>query len=53
MIAQVVEGHEEHGQMHLFRLDLTEATHVGLNEAATLMVIETWTPEKGVRTLTR
>lgn len=44
---------EEHGQMHLFRLDLTEVSHIGLDEEATKMVIRTWTPQRGVRTIER
>ena len=38
---------------HLFRLDLREVSTVGLDEGRTLLVIEVWTPEGGVRTITR
>src|SRR3954452_14548689 len=38
---------------HSFRLDLTEVSTVGLDDAKTLLVITVWTPEKGVRTITR
>jgi hypothetical protein len=41
------------GPSHLFRLDVTEVSTVGLNEAKTLLVIEVWTPERGVRTIER
>ena len=41
------------GPSHLFRLDVTEASTVGLNEAKTLLVIEVWTPEHGLRTIER
>jgi hypothetical protein len=38
---------------HLFRLDLTEVSTVGLDSSRTHLVIEVWTPERGVRTITR
>src|SRR3954466_13385177 len=38
---------------HSFRLDLTEVSTVGLDAAKTHLVIDVWTPEKGVRTITR
>lgn len=41
------------GRSHLFRLDLHEATHIGLNAERTQLVIETWTPDRGVRTIRR
>jgi hypothetical protein len=41
------------GPSHLFRLDVTEASTVGLNEAKTLLVIEVWTAERGLRTIER
>ena len=42
-----------HGPSHLFRLDLREVSTVGLDEDRTQLVIEVWTPERGVRTITR
>jgi len=42
-----------HGPSHLFRLDLREVSTVGLDEDRTQLVIEVWTPECGVRTITR
>jgi len=32
-----------------FRADLTEVVHTHLNEAATLLVVEWWTPARGLR----
>lgn len=43
----------EHGPSHLFRLDLTEASTVRVDEAAKLLIIEVWTPEGGVRRIER
>jgi len=41
------------GPSHLFRLDLREVSTVGLDEGRTQLVIEVWTPERGVRTIKR
>jgi hypothetical protein len=41
------------GPSHLFRLDLREVSTVGLDEARKSLVIEVWTPERGVRTIER
>ena len=41
------------GPSHLFRLDLREVSTVGLDEARTQLVIQVWTPERGVRTIKR
>jgi Pyridoxamine 5'-phosphate oxidase len=38
---------------HRFRLDLREVSTVGLDEARKHLVIDVWTPDKGVRTITR
>jgi hypothetical protein len=43
----------ENGPSHLFRLDITEASTVGLDEAKTKLVIEVWTAERGVRVIER
>jgi hypothetical protein len=43
----------EAGPSHLFRLDLTEVSTVGLDEERNALVIEVWTPEGGVRTMKR
>jgi hypothetical protein len=41
------------GPSHLFRLDLREVSTVGLDEARENLIIEVWTPERGVRTIKR
>lgn len=41
------------GPSHLFRLDLREVSTVGLDEARRNLVIRVWTPEVGVRSMTR
>ena len=41
------------GPSHLFRLDLREISTVGLDDARKNIVVEVWTPERGVRTITR
>ena len=41
------------GPSHLFRLDLREVSTVGLDEGRTQLVIQVWTPERGVRTIKR
>jgi Pyridoxamine 5'-phosphate oxidase len=39
------------GPSHLFRLDLREVSTVGLDDERKSLVIEVWTPERGVRTI--
>ena len=41
------------GPSHLFRLDLREVSTVGLDEGRTKLVIDVWTPERGVRRIER
>jgi hypothetical protein len=41
------------GPSHLFRLDLREVSVVGLNDARNGIVIDVWTPDRGVRTIER
>jgi len=41
------------GPSHLFRLDLHEVSTVALNDERNALVIEVWTPERGVRTIKR
>jgi hypothetical protein len=36
-----------------FRADITEVVHTHLNEAATKLVVEWWTPTRGLRTIER
>jgi hypothetical protein len=43
----------EAGPSHLFRLDLREVSTVGLDDARTQLVIDVWTPGRGVRTIRR
>jgi hypothetical protein len=43
----------EHTGSHLFRLDLREVSTVGLDDARSHLVIDVWTPERGVRTIKR
>jgi len=43
----------QHAGSHLFRLDLREVSTVGLNDERNRLVIEVWTPERGVRTIER
>ncbi len=41
------------GPSHLFRLDIREVSAVRLSDDRKQLVIEVWTPETGVRTITR
>ena len=41
------------GQSHLFRLDVREASTVSLDDSGKQLVIEAWTPERGVRRVER
>jgi hypothetical protein len=41
------------GPSHLFRLDLREVSTVGLADSGKALVIEVWTPERGVRRIER
>jgi Pyridoxamine 5'-phosphate oxidase len=41
------------GDSHRFRLDIREASTVGLNEDRSALVIEVWTPAGGVRSISR
>jgi hypothetical protein len=41
------------GPSHLFRLDVREVSLVGLDEAREHLLIEVWTPARGVRTIKR
>jgi hypothetical protein len=44
---------EEAGSSHLFRLDLREVSTVALDDERKALLIEVWTPERGVRTMKR
>jgi Pyridoxamine 5'-phosphate oxidase len=41
------------GPTHLFRLEVHEASAVRLSEDRKQLVVESWTPERGLRTLAR
>jgi hypothetical protein len=41
------------GPSHAFRLDITEVSAVYLDDAKSKLIIEVWTPDKGVRTIER
>jgi Pyridoxamine 5'-phosphate oxidase len=41
------------GRSHRFRLDLREVSTVELDDERKALVIEVWTPERGVRTIKR
>ncbi len=46
-------GAPRSARRHLFRLDLSEVSHVALNDAGRAIVITSWTPERGVKVLER
>lgn len=43
----------EPGEGEMFTADITEVVITGLDDAATMLVIETWTPERGLRRIER
>jgi hypothetical protein len=43
----------EPGEGELFTADITEVVITGLDDAATMLVIETWTPQRGLRRIER
>ena len=52
-VKAVVEGDAPPGPMHLFRLDLAEVSTVRLSEDRKHLVIDVWTPDGGLRTMSR
>jgi Pyridoxamine 5'-phosphate oxidase len=52
-VQEINGGNAPPGPSHLYRLDLREVSTVGLNEKRNGIVIEVWTPERGVRTIER
>jgi hypothetical protein len=52
-VQAIVEGNAPPGPMHLFRLDLSEVSTVRLSEDRKHLVIDVWTPDGGVRTMSR
>jgi hypothetical protein len=52
--ARAIAGDEApSGPMHVFRLDLREVSTVGLDDEGKQLVIEVWTPDRGVRAMRR
>jgi hypothetical protein len=52
-VQAIIGGNAPPGPAHLFRLDLREVSTVGLDESRTALVIDVWTPDRGVRTIRR
>ena len=44
---------EEAGDVHLFRVDVTELVHTRVGEPADHLVIELWQEGRGLRTMRR
>jgi hypothetical protein len=51
--AEATEVAGDDGPSHRFRLDVTEASTVSVDEAAKLLIVTVWTPEGGVRRIER
>jgi Pyridoxamine 5'-phosphate oxidase len=47
------EGAEQQPDGEMFRADITEVVITGLNPEATRLVVESWTPERGLRKVER
>lgn len=47
------ENPDDEPQGDLFRADITEVVVTGLNPEATMLVVESWTPERGLRRVER
>ncbi|MFI5907966.1 pyridoxamine 5'-phosphate oxidase family protein [Dactylosporangium sp. NPDC051541] len=47
--ARPADAHPEHGDGDRFRADIAAVVHTHLNPEATLLVVEWWTPEQGLR----
>ncbi len=52
-VARIVDGKAPPGPLHLFRLDVREASVVALDETRDGIVVQWWTPEGGVRRTAR
>jgi hypothetical protein len=52
-VAEEVTDAARRGSSHLFRLDLREVSTVGLNDRRNGLVIDVWTPDRGVRRIER
>ena len=53
MAVEITEADQEGERAHRFRLDLREVSTVRLDDERTHLIIDIWTPEKGVRTIKR
>jgi pyridoxamine 5'-phosphate oxidase-like protein len=51
--AAINGGEAPSGPSHLFRLDLREVSTVRIDDSGKALRIDVWTPERGVRTLSR
>lgn len=47
------ENADDEPQGELFKADITEVVVTGLNPEATMLVVESWTPERGLRRVER
>jgi hypothetical protein len=52
-VREINGGEAPPGPSHLFRLDLREVSTVELDDERKALVIEVWTPERGVRPMKR
>lgn len=52
-IFEKLSVHAPPGPFHIFRLQISEASIVALNEDESSIVVRVWTPEKGVREIRR
>jgi hypothetical protein len=52
-LIEKLNGEASSGPSHLFRLDVREASVVGVDQAANKLVIEVWRPGEGVRRIER
>jgi hypothetical protein len=53
-IAEETKGDSDSSEpSHRFRLDLREVSTVALNEKRNALIIQVWTPDRGVRTIER
>ncbi len=49
----ILDGPAADAEGELFRADIAEVVHTHLNDTATLLVVEWWTPSRGLRTIER
>jgi hypothetical protein len=53
LVSQINGEAAQGGPSHLFRLEIEEVSHVGLNDSRDGIVIHIWTPDGGVRRMER